>query len=93
VLFQYAISPDGNRFLISSMPSAGAVPPDGADELTSNPGPSFLLCRSTWRFRKLARKATGVQHGKVETVIVTEPPRRVESWSSKLLASGLANWH
>jgi hypothetical protein len=26
VLFQYAVSPDGNRFLINSMPSIGAAP-------------------------------------------------------------------
>jgi DNA-binding winged helix-turn-helix (wHTH) protein len=33
VLFQYAVSPDGSRFLINSMPSVGAAP-DGADELS-----------------------------------------------------------
>jgi len=26
VLFQYAVSPDGSRFLINSMPSVGAAP-------------------------------------------------------------------
>jgi hypothetical protein len=49
VLFQYAVSRDGSRFLINSMPSVGAAPPDSAHELTSHPVHNRIVAGDLFR--------------------------------------------
>ena len=65
VLFQYAVSPDGKRFLINSTPSIGAAPADGADELSDScTAPGFAISRPGLAARTLPLISSTANRGR-----------------------------